>query len=90
MQVFFLSGVYTVRQEVSFTTEIEAETAEEAAKKFQQLAETNEVCRLIKSVNTKEFYDMQGTFDIYNSAHARDVWDSEALLISAFEFKGYI
>jgi hypothetical protein len=90
MQRFFLSGVYTVRQEVSFTTEIEAETPKQAAEKFKKLAETNEVWRLVKSVNNREFYDMHGTFDIYNSEDARDAWDNEELLISSFEFKGYI
>jgi hypothetical protein len=90
MQKFFLSGVYTVCQEVSFTTEIEAATPEQAARQFQKLAETNEVWRLVKSVNNREFYDMNGTFDIYSSEDARDAWDNQELLISSFEFKGYI
>ena len=39
MATYYIHGMYCMTQEYAFTTEIEADTAEEAAEKFKEEAE---------------------------------------------------
>lgn len=87
MATFYIHGVYSVSQEYSFTAEVEADTAEEAAEKFADEAENKFTWAEIESVEIGKPCDMTGSFSVYETEEDRDEWENP--LIEGEGFNGY-
>ena len=87
MAKFYISGMYCMTQEYSFQTEIEADSAEEAAEKFAEEAAVKATWFEIDSYEVDKPYDMQGSFSIYESEEDMDDWENA--LIEGEGFEGY-
>lgn len=87
MPKFYIHGMYCMTQEYAFTTEIEADTAEEAAEKFKEEAEVKSTWMEIESDIVDKPFDMQGSYSVYESEEDRDDWENP--LIEGEGFEGY-
>lgn len=87
MATFYISGMYCMTQEYAFTTEVEAETAEEAAEKFKEEAANKGTWWEIESSEVDKPFDMQGSFSVYETEEDRDDWENS--IIEGEGFEGY-
>jgi len=87
MATFYIHGIYSMTQEYSFTTEVEADTAEEAAEKFAEEAGVKSTWFEIESEQVDKPYDMNGSFSVYESEEDREDWENA--LIEGEGFEGY-
>jgi hypothetical protein len=87
MPKYYVSGLYSMTQEYSFQTEVEADTPEEAAQKFAEEAEHKATWWEIESFEVDKPYDMNGSFSVYESEQDRDDWENA--LIEGEGFEGY-
>ena len=71
-------------QEYAFTTEVEADTAEEAAEKFAEEAQEKATWFEIESDTVDKPYDMNGSFSVYTTEEDRDEWENAELEGEAF------
>ena len=87
MPTFYISGAYCMTQEYAFVTEVEAETAEEAAEKFREEAQNKSTWIEIESDQVDKPFDQQGSFSVYESEQDRDDWENA--LLEGEGFEGY-
>ena len=87
MATFYIHGIYSLSQEYSFTAEVEADSAEEAAEKFADEAENKSTWFEIESVEVGKPYDMNGSFSVYGSDEDRNDWENA--LVEGEGFDGY-
>lgn len=87
MATFYISGTYCMTQEYAFVTEVEAETAEEAAEKFREEAENKSTWMEIESEQVDKPFDQQGSFSVYETEQDRDDWENA--LLEGEGFEGY-
>ena len=87
MATFYIHGIYSMSQEYTFTTEVEADTAEEAAAKFAEEAEVKSTWFDIESAEMDKPYDMNGSFSVYATEEDRDEWEN--VLVEGEGFDGY-
>jgi hypothetical protein len=74
-------------QEYAFTTEIEAETVEEAVEIFREEAQKKQTWNEIESDIVDKPFDQQGSFSVYESEEDRDDWENA--LVEGEGFEGY-
>lgn len=87
MATFYIHGMYSMTQEYSFVTEVDADTAEEAAEKFAEDAGVKSTWFEIESEAVDKPFDMNGSFSVYKSEDDRDEWNDA--LIEGEGFEGF-
>tara|TARA_R100000231_G_C5310465_1_gene160272 strand:+ start:703 stop:969 length:267 start_codon:yes stop_codon:yes gene_type:complete len=87
MATYYIHGMYCMTQEYAFTTEVEADSPEEASEKFREEAKTKTAWMEIESDIVDKPFDMQGSFTLYETEEDRDDWENA--IVEGEGFEGY-